>query len=189
MNRRDLHCVIGFTFITANAGRSVKKKLSEKKRSKNYVEEDYNQRRVNIPLPHEKGKIKLRLVQDCQLLKTLLKIKRLRCWGIQSLVMQIRNIRNQWSLIFLFNENTIDPKYRGGLRVMSYNQEWYKKRLLLARFAFFCTRNSAVNERAWRLWKYLLGPGQTSNFSWDDPNSHLGRPKLTKIVCWVRRRT
>ena len=24
-----------------------------------------------------------------------------------------------------------------GLRVMSYNQEWYKKRLLLAKFAFF----------------------------------------------------
>ena len=81
--------------MTANAGRSVKKKLSEKKRSKNYVEEDYNQRRVNTPLPHEKGKIKLRLVQDCQLPKTLLKIKRLRCWGIQSLVMQILNIRNQ----------------------------------------------------------------------------------------------
>ena len=137
MNRRDLHCVIGFTFITANAGRSVKKRLSEKKRSKNYVEEGYSQRRVNIPLPHEKGKIKLRLVQDCQLLKTLLKIKRLRCWGIQSLVMQIRNIRNQWSLIFLFNENTIDPKYRGGLPVMSYNQEWYPKMTVVEQIRIF----------------------------------------------------
>ena len=31
---------------------------------------------------------------------------------------------------------------------MSYNQEWYKKRLLLAKFAFFFSRafNSAVNE-------------------------------------------
>ena len=162
MNRRDLHCVIGFTFITANAGRSVKKKLSEKKRNKDCVEEDYNQTRVNIPLPHEKGKIKLRLVQDCQLLKTLLKIKRLRCWGIQSLVMQIRNIRNQWSLIFLFNENTIDPKYRGGLRAMIYNQEWYKKRVLLRKFAFFCARFQLLQLTKEFLEMQLEGYGNTS---------------------------
>ena len=51
--------------------------------------------------------------------------------------MQIRNIRNQWSLIFLFNENTIDPKYRGGLRVMSYNQEWYKKKTVVGQIRIF----------------------------------------------------
>ena len=32
MNQKDLHYVIGFTFITANAGRRVKKKLSAKER-------------------------------------------------------------------------------------------------------------------------------------------------------------
>ena len=32
MNQKDLHYVIGFTIITANAGRRVKKKLSARER-------------------------------------------------------------------------------------------------------------------------------------------------------------
>ena len=58
--------------------------------------------------------------------------------------MQILNIRNQWSLIFLFNENTIDPKYRGGLRVMSYNQEWYKKKTFVGQIRIFFRALSTV---------------------------------------------
>ena len=54
--------------------------------------------------------------------------------------MQIQNIRNQWSLIFLFNENTIDLKYRDGLRVISYNQEWYLKKSVVGQIRIFFLR-------------------------------------------------